>query len=347
MALPRVAYYAHHHGSGHLRHALNIARLETVELLVTGSVEPDGITGPHTRFAGLTTDTHADGRPDAAPTPFLHYTPTTGAVRKRFTELHSAWQDFDPQVVIVDVSVEAAVFARLCGYPVLYRRMPGHRTDTPHQTAYAASGELFAYYPRSLEDPAYEAHFGNRTEYLGMLEPAGGESAGPAGGSRHGNVVAVQTSLGGAGVGITDLTRAARLCPAWQWEVMGVTAGDQTHLPGNLRLLGVVDDARLRLETADLIITSAGHHAVAAAAAANRPTILVPEERPFDEQLCFARALGATAGVPVAEQWGSADWPGLLRQAASADPTALRRTLLVSQDTFQEQFMALIARTTG
>ncbi|WP_051427178.1 hypothetical protein [Arthrobacter sp. H20] len=346
MTLSRVAYYTHHHGSGHLRHALAIARLQAVDLLVTGSVEPPGLREiPHTRFVPLTGDTAPGGEPFRVPgEPFLHYAPTTARIRRRFAELHTAWQEFDPQVVIIDVSAEAAVFARLCGYPVLYRRMPGDRSDHAHRLAYAASTELFAYYPRPLEDPAFLLELGHRTQYLGMLEPSDGVT--PEMDAPGRKVVAVQTSLGGNGVNVTEIARAAQSCPEWQWNVVGLSTGN-ADLPPNVRLLGVLQDPRPELAAADIIITSAGYHAVAAAAAAARPTILVPEHRPFDEQKAFAYALNAKAGIPMAETWSNASWPDLLRQAAGSDARALRGALFVSRDTFRDGLLDLVSRVSA
>lgn len=322
---------------------MNIARLQAVNLLVTGSTEPDGLSGiPQTGFAHLTPDIGPDGAPYLVPgDQFMHYTPTTPAIRQRFAQLHAAWQDFDPQVVVVDVSAEAAVFARLSGYPVLYRRMPGDRWDSAHEAAYAAATGLFAYYPRELEDPAFLERFGHRTRYLGMLGPSGGSGAPTE--HQGGKVITVQTSLGGNGVGATELAEAARSCPDWQWNVVGLSSG-LADLPANVRLLGILADPRSELARADIIITSAGYHAVAAAAAAERPTILVPEERPFAEQTAFARALQATAGIPMAESWSGAAWPELLQQAVATDPEALKRVLFVDRDSFRDSFLDLVSQ---
>lgn len=345
-ALPRVAYYTHHHGSGHLRHALNIARLQIVDLLVTGSTEPDGLRAiPQTRFAQLTIDTGPDGEPYPTPEePFLHYAPINPAIRDRFAELHAAWRDFDPQVIIIDVSAEAAIFARLCGYPVIYRRMPGDRSDAVHNLAYASASELVAYYPRHLEDPSFLEAFGHRTQHLGMLAPTGGAATDPI--KPGGRIITVQTSLGGTGVKISDLAQAARSCPSWQWNVAGLSDGS-IDLPPNVRLLGVLDDPTPELATSDIIITSAGYHAVAAAAAAGRPTILVPEARPFGEQAAFARALASTAGIPMAESWSDVSWPDLLRQAEASDASALRKALFVSQECFKGGLLDLVLRVSA
>ena len=44
-----------------------------------------------------------------------------------------------PDVLIVDVSVEVAAFARLMGTRVVWIGQRGRRTDAPHRLAYALS----------------------------------------------------------------------------------------------------------------------------------------------------------------------------------------------------------------
>lgn len=343
----RVAYYAHHHGSGHLRHALRIAQLNAVDLLVTGTAVRRAEALPSTQFVDLPPDVQPDGRPYAPSGNFLHYAPTVPAIRERFDGLQRAWTRFRPDVVVVDVSVEVAVFARLCGYPVIHRRMPGRRTDPAHEAAYTAAAQLVAYYPRAVEDPQHLAAFGERTVYLGMLEPsvpdvASGLGVSSGSGAR---TVAVQTSLGGHGTGIADIVHAARCTPDWLWTVLGVTSGSAGPVPANLRLLGVVDNPVHHLRGADVVISAAGHNAVAAAAAANRPTLLIPEPRPFDEQAAFARMLQDVAAIPTADSWDAVtDWARTLTAVQSSDPQTLRRTLFVDPDSYRRDFVAMIGR---
>ncbi|MCC3274652.1 glycosyl transferase [Arthrobacter sp. zg-Y20] len=340
--LPRVAYYAHHHGTGHLRHAVNIARLDAVELLVTGTAPPGGIPSlpGSAQFAALPPDVGPDGPFGPGPGSFLHYAPAAPLVRERFARLHQLWQEFTPDVVVVDVSVETALFARLCGYPVIHRRMHGERTDTPHRLAYESVNGLIAYFPESIEEPSHLAEHGGKSSYLGMLAPA----SAPAPGSIpvRPRTVSVQTSLGGSGVQLSDLLRAARRTPDWQWEVMGRTAGAPTDLPDNVQLLGVVSDPGPRLAASDVIVTSGGHNAVAAAAAARRPVLVIPEPRPFREQELFARAL-TTAGAASALTFADVpDWQHTLEQLRNGDPEQLAKTLLVPVEDFRARFLAAV-----
>ena len=75
----------------------------------------------------------------------------------------------------------------------------------------------------------------------------------------------------------------------------------------------------------NLVVVSAGHNASVDAVRSGRPLVLAPEERPFDEQLRFAQAAQAQAGVPWCA-WADpdADWAGAVR-AALADPASADR----------------------
>ncbi|UWX98585.1 glycosyl transferase [Arthrobacter zhaoxinii] len=340
--LPRVAYYAHHHGTGHLRHAANIARLGGVELLVTGTAPAAGeprLPGG-ARFAPLPPDVGPGGPYAPGPGEFLHYAPSGPALQARFGQLLRLWEEFSPDVVVVDVSVEAAVFARLAGYPVIHRRMHGERTDPPHRLAYESVHRLIAYFPEAIEDPAHLQAYGAKSTYLGMLGP---DTAPPAGlVPVQPRTVAVQTSLGGSGVSLEDVLAAARQTPEWQWEVMGHTAGAPGKIPANVSLPGVVADPGPRLAAADVVVTSAGHNAVAAAAAARRPALLIPEPRPFREQAVFASSLAAAGAASAADFASVQDWQRTLEDLRGTDPELLARTLLVSPEDFRKRFLAAV-----
>ena len=52
-----------------------------------------------------------------------------------------------PAAVVVDVSVEVALLARLCGTPVVVVALPGERTDRTHRAAYDLADALLAPWP--------------------------------------------------------------------------------------------------------------------------------------------------------------------------------------------------------
>lgn len=346
-ARPRIAYYAHHHGSGHLRHAARFARLGIAEVLVLGTRagELEGRV-PGIRTLALEPD---DAAPHAEPdrSPF-HWTPRTPAVRRRFEQLHEALAAFRPDAVLVDVSVEAAAFSVLAGWRTALRRMPGRRDDRAHEIAYDAVDRLFAYYPQAVEDPAFAAEHRGRVDWLGMAEPAAPRAAAraddavPASGAAP---VVVLAGTGGDGLDGEALARAARSTPGRPWVALGRVGRAPAEVPPNLAMQGHIADPRPLLAGASAIVAGGGHNTVAAAAAARRPTVLIPEPRPFDEQAAFARRVSAVAGVPMAASWEEVDdWPALLAAAHAAPATALARTLLVDEREFAARAAGMLGR---
>ena len=343
----RVLYYAHQHGSGHVRHAANLAGTGAFSVTVVtahpaaGDMLPSG-----TRLVPLPTDL-VDGHVQPARSP-LHHTPAGPVIRARFAALLAAAQEAEPDVCVVDVSVEAALFLRLAGYPVIHRRMHGDRTDPAHELVYAEADRLIAHYGVTLEDPAWQAVHGARTTHLGVPDVTGrlGAAAATTGAARP--RVGVITGTGGGGVSTAALARAAAAVPHATWDVYGPVAGVEATaarpaadgeagagepadvaraagLPGNVRLHGWAPDVPVLAAEADVVVVSAGHNASVDAARSGRPVVLAPEPRPFAEQLFFARAAERAAGVPwCAWEDPDADWSGAVERAL-ADPSAADR----------------------
>ena len=326
---PRVLYYAHQHGAGHVHHART--------LIATGAFDVTVVTA-HPRAVAMLPDGAdvvplpsdlVDGHLQPAGSP-LHWTPVGPQIQQRFGTLLAASQRVEPDVVVVDVSVEAALFLRLAGYPVIHRRMHGDRIDAAHELVYAQADALVAYYCAGLENPAWLQRFGDKAVHLGTPDVTGrlGEQARTVRGLDAGGAprIVVVTGTGGGGVQRADLVRAAQQVPRAQWDVYGpVVDPEAAELPKNLTLRGWTEDVPARLAEADLVVVSAGHNASVDAVRSGRPLVLAPEERPFDEQLRFAQAAQAQAGVPWCA-WADpdADWAGAVR-AALADPASADR----------------------
>lgn len=343
----RVSYYAHHVGSGHLRHAQRIAACRLFDLQVTSTgPRNEAILKESLEYVALSPDVTDDvGTALPANETFLHFAPTNSLIQQRFSQLNRAWRNFTPDVVMVDVSVEVALFARLSGYPVAFRRMPGDREDRGHQMAYSLADALFAYFPIELEDPSHLKKYGHKSHYLTAGEPTGNTPFAEAKrtkGSLRRRVV-VQTSLASS-IPLRHLARAAVESPEWDWDVVGSVSVDSTPLPRNLVLHGVLPDPAPVMVTADVIISSAGHNAVVAAANSHRPVLLIPEDRPFNEQHAFANALRSSANVDVIDTWHPhLPWPKILSGVAKRDPKTLSKALFVPHKDFQKNLYDLIA----
>lgn len=334
---PRVLYYAHDHGAGHVRHAARAAGTGAFVLTVATSARgASGVLPPGTTLETLPSDVVAGYR--QPPGSHLHYTPTGPVIRDRFAALLTSVRRARAEVVVVDVSVETALFLRLAGYPVIHRRMHGDRTDPAHELVYTEADHLIAHYGSALEDPAWLARYGAKTTFLGAPDVTGrlGRRATPRTGTRTSvPEIAVVAGTGGGGLRWTDLARAARQVPAARWHVYGPVRGaaDDTGaesgvpVPSNLVLHGWTEDVAARMRAADVVVVSAGYSAVADATCSGRPVVLAPEPRPFAEQEHFTAAAHAATGVPWC-RWmdEAADWAGAvqtaLRDPASADRLA-------------------------
>lgn len=322
----RIVYYVHHHGSGHLRHARRLQRLGVAEVVIAGGPGADVVLPPDVDPAQAHTE--------PAGSPF-HWTPTTRTVRDRFSQWHRVLDEVSPDLVMVDVSVEAAVFAHLAGYPVLHRRMPGDRDDAAHRLAYATARRLFAYYPQRLEAPGFA--WQDRTSWLGMVaegHPLDASAIEPA-------TVVVLSGAGGDGVPAEGLALAAASTPRRTWHVLGPRLPSVgAPLPANVVQHGWVDDPTPWLARAEVVVCGAGHNTIATVAASGRPLVLAPEPRPHDEQLRFAEQLGHCFGVPVVTSWADADWASLL--AHPGDGRAMAHGLLSTTEEFRAAVVQLL-----
>ncbi|MGJ5590303.1 glycosyl transferase [Micrococcus lylae] len=333
----RVLYYAHQHGSGHLHHAAAAAATARFDLTVV-SAHPHAaeVVGHAADAAGMRQPRVLPLPPDLVdgyvqPTDSpLHYTPTGPAIRDRFAALLEAARSAGAEAAVVDVSVEAALFLRLAGYPTAHRRMHGDRTDAAHRIVYAEADHLVAHYRADLEDPAWLDRHGDHTTFLGSPDVTGrlGRTAPAPPADLDGARLAVLTGTGGGGVAVEDLARAAASVPQATWHVHGPVRGvahGEDPLPENLLLHGWATDVPAVLGAADLVVVSAGHGGTVDALASARPLVLAPEPRPFHEQHRFAAAAHRCAGVPSAA-WDDpdADWAGAV-EAAAEDPASADR----------------------
>ena len=322
--MSRVAYYAAHHGRGHVTRAAAVLAHVRAPATLFSSAER-GPLPPGVGYVRLPPDdprSDADRQPAAA----LHYAPVGhSGLRRRMARL-AVWAAEGPGVLVADVSAEVAVLGRLLSLPTVVVRQHGARWDPGHGLAYGLATRLLAPWPASLEEPDAPAWVRAKTDYAGGFSRFDGRPR-PVGVDRQSVVV-----LGGAGASgpgsdaawaPADLVAAARATPGWRWRVLG--AETPPGAPANLLGLGWLGDPFPALAQAEVVVAHAGHNAVMEAAAAGRPLVVVPAARPFGEQVHKARALARVGAAAVAWRWPApAEWPGLLDRARASDPAPLR-----------------------
>jgi hypothetical protein len=338
---PVLGYYAHHQGRGHVHRALAIApHLRTPMTLLTSAEVPqrDGDGGQLT-VRTLPLDVPATaaerGRADAVRLPtVLHHAPIGArGLRQRVAAMATFVAEVDPAAVVVDVSVEMTLLLRLAGVAPVVVRQHGDRSDPPHRAAYDAAAALLAPWPAWFESEDVDRELRDRTWYVGAFshvakEPIDRDTACARAGldPQQRNVV-VLGGAGGSEVTVADVGAAAHATPGWRWTLAGAPAATSaSDVDGYLDVRGWVDDPWPLLRAADVVVSHAGHNAVSDAAAACARLIVVPADRPHDEQRAKARRLAEVGAATVVPDWPPADrWPGLLERAADSDPDVLRR----------------------
>ncbi|MCY0387934.1 hypothetical protein OVY01_11940 [Robbsia sp. Bb-Pol-6] len=312
-----IGYYAHHHGSGHVSRALQIGRfLDHPPTLFSSAPLPDH-DASHVTFCRLDPDT---GNALANPTPHgLHYAPTgLRGIVERTGRMVDWFRAQWPCVLVVDVSVEVALLARLCAVPTILIRQNGIRTDAPHRLAYDSAVALLAPFPAALGAKPEDDAWGGKTVFTGFISrystPARTLPAAP-------NTVSVLIGHGGTMVTLADLCAAARATPAWRWSVLGPIAPDSAvSCPANLDLLGIVPDPAEHLRRAQIVVGSAGDNVVAEMAYLRCRYIALSEPRPFDEQILTAQTLERLGLALHCPDWPVAPaWPALLQRASALD----------------------------
>ena len=318
-----IGYYVHHHGDGHRQRALAIAAGYPQRFVMLGT-NLAGRTGdvraidlPDDRMPNAQAFDGIDGtesRPDA-----LHYAPLDhDGVRARMG-LMSHWiANNKPALIVVDVSVEIAMLARLCATPVAFIRLSGRRDDAAHCEAYRGASLLIAPFAARLDDMSLPQWIRDKTIYCPGIVAAPSQSIAPV--SRR---VLVVAGKGGAPLEGNLIAAAAIATPQYDWRVIGpATRPDQC--PDNLQCVGWVENATAEIAAAQIVVGAAGDGLVNAVIAMEKPFVCLPEPRPFDEQIQKAHALASAGAAIVCEDWPAPDrWPLILDDAKQLDRKSL------------------------
>ncbi|OLR93265.1 glycosyltransferase [Actinokineospora bangkokensis] len=308
-----IAYYAHHHGSGHRHRATAIARCAGVPVIgLSSGPEPQDWPGAWVALPDDAADVDP-ARDDVTARGHLHWVPVDNpGHRARMHAIGSVLASGEVALLVSDVSVEVSLLARLHGVPVVAVAQPGDRRDPAHLLGYGIASALLAPWPRRSA-PGWPRDWQDKALHVGGFSRFDGRPRTAPSGGRS---VLLLWGSGGIDVDPDGIRAAAAATPGWRWRVAGprvpATEGD----PANLTWLGWVADPWRELVDAAVVVTHAGQNAVAEVAAARRPAVVIPQRRPFDEQHATAGALAAARLCAVAPAWpAAADWAGALDEA--------------------------------
>jgi UDP-N-acetylglucosamine--N-acetylmuramyl-(pentapeptide) pyrophosphoryl-undecaprenol N-acetylglucosamine transferase len=297
-----IGYYVHHHGSGHLQRATSIATASRIPVVALSSL--DVAVGAFAAQVKLPRDDVDPDAHDHSAGGALHWAPLgASGYRERMAAVADWLTTARPSVVVVDVSVEVAVLCRSMGVPVVVVAGAGERNDAAHELVHRIATRIIAPWPRRIYEPAHLRPFAAKTSYVGAFSRFDGTAVTPQPDTRS---VTVLFGTGGGDVDTDDLAAAREATPGWTWRAHG--------LPGTQWCT----DVWAAMAESDVVVTHAGQNAVAEVAAVQRPALVLPQRRPFGEQLATAAALDKHGLATMRTAWPTSDeWPTLLTSLQS------------------------------
>ena len=301
-----IGYYVHHQGNGHLHRAMTVApRLPEPVAGISSLPRPASWSGPWIQLA------RDDAVPSYAGTDvtargLLHWVPLGDAGLSGRMATISSWIDHHaPSAMVVDQSVEVCLLARLHGVPVVAMTAPGRRTDPAHALGFGTASAVVGAWPagwthRMLPGTDRDVHA------IGAVSrfPVSSGRTRPTGRRPH---VVLLAGTGGDGFTRASITRAQEQTPGWDWTVLSRTLGTWHADPAAV------------LATADVAVLHPGQNSLAEVAALRVPAIVVPADRPFQEQHVTASVLADGWPAVVAEAVPGRRWDELLDEALFLD----------------------------
>lgn len=320
----RLGYYAHHHGSGHCRQIDKLAALLPTEarqqLTVFTSLTSDTYTFAAIDEAQVVRLPAEDERSDDVlagragqnwQPASLHYSPVGNSdIQQRSHKILDTIYQRRIDLMIIDVSVEVAMLCRAASVPYLYVRLPGIRDDVPHLNAFAGALALLAPYPRTLESTKTPEWISQKTLYLDfintqqknaqtyqdfikdlmqlitdkkalslMLNDKDKDTP---------TIVTVIKGYGGHQAIDAKLPELRQLLPHAFIISLGPIDEDKRHY---VDIAVDVSDVTPFIEHSDYLLMACGLNAVAQACDYATPLVVLPDDRPHQEQEVMAEAL--------------------------------------------------------
>jgi len=330
-----IAFYVHHHGSGHItRVAQIIEKLTGFDVTLLGSnlkpfshLLPDDVHLIHLPMdIECDTDKYFQNGNNVEA---LHYAPlNVSGIASRVAMITTFFKLKQPLLLVVDVSVEVTLLARLAGVPTIVMRQHGHREDLPHLMAYQSAELLLAPFSKSIS-PKSAQWIIDKTSYVGGFSRFTNQNS-----RNEKNHVAIILGSGGTSIDLAFVKYLSDSCPDYYFHVIGKIDG-QPDVISNVELCGHIEDPKTVLDLCEVVIGNTGHNTVMEMASLDKRFVGIPESRPFEEQLDKANAISSISGVKVVyphelltNNWQAtldelqkqeANWKGMISESALDD----------------------------
>ena len=320
MKKPTIFYFVHAHGNGHRATFNLLYPAFSVFFEVIAITTNDEITA----YLQNKYDVEVLQLPPKYPPGYVIPTPTFSKAfevtpyglepAKRAKALAEAIEHYGPKALYCDGVPELAIMARGMGVPVVLVHLPGNIANDPTQVfAHELADHIVAHFPASLEQAHYR--FASKTYYSGYLSKYAGKEVGQNNDSSSNHVTLL--------LGYDN----------WDDAVLQTITDDQNtgftivgnkrkyELGENCKLLGTVEDISKAI-VGKVVITAAGQNTIAELLSLDKRLILLPEPRPYDEQLVHARVLANRLVALLAhETFTAGQWHAVLQKAKTFTPS--------------------------
>lgn len=285
-----IGYYAHSHGSGHCNYASLFAKVfgkwltvftdrrhafdSGTEIVMLENEDPDGSEYDRNTFP----------EPRA-----LHYAPVNIAkITRRNRAILENVLARDISLLIIDVSVEMAMLARVSSIPYAYVRLMGNRTDIAHLNAFEGASFLLAYFPREMESVDTPLWIVDKTVYLGFLSKYTFEKVAKVRPKEYKTgenpVLLYLTGFGGSrSLDFGNLVNS--------YDIFAIGPPQMGKKISGTIQLGVVESTRRFLEHADIVVAACGSNTTSEILSLGKRFIAVAEKRQYGEQELMAKNL--------------------------------------------------------
>ncbi|MBE7195937.1 hypothetical protein [Gordonia sp. NPDC003429] len=296
-----IGYYIHHQGSGHRTRAEAIARHLSAPVVALSSA--DIVGEDFTDVIALDRDDQNLDPRDPTAGGVLHWAPRGDrGLCRRMAQIARFADEHEPAAVVVDVSVEIALFVRLLGVPVIVVAMPGDRADPTHRRAYEVADAIIAPWPGDLYSPPWLDEFISKTTFVGGISRFEYRPATPD--PALASDVLLMSGTGGESERPV-VSLITKRHPGLTVVGLGPAFGTWT------------DDPWPYLCSAQVVVINAGQGSVADVAAARRPAVVIPQRRPFAEQDATACTLEREGLAQVRSEWPEPDdWAKILHESS-------------------------------
>lgn len=284
-----IGYYAHGHGSGHCNFADIFGHVFGQDMMVF--TDRKHSFDSSVRVVHLPNE-NTDGSEferECFPEPCaLHYAPVNlRKITERNEIILSNVIQCGIKLMIIDLSVEIAMLARVSSVPYAYVRLMGERNDLPHVAAFQGASFLLAYFPEELEPNQTPDWVRRKTIYLGFITTFMFDRTEPLFPNEfrdaHKPVLVKVNGFGGS-----DLIDISTLGNDFKLFTIGPTLTSCSSKIGNI---GVVPSIRPYLRHADIVIAACGLNMTSEILYSRKRFIAVPEDRHFGEQRMMAERL--------------------------------------------------------